>query len=150
MDADRKMAAKTIGLGLLLLTCAILLARGAAHAISAALAPLERERQSEGLGRVRAFVDALPRIAQDPAPKILVVGSSLIEHGFSPAAFDDELRARGVQAKSWNAGIPGTNGQVEHVLALRIVESGLRPLATLVEFTTFLATVARRPATGFA
>ncbi len=147
---DRRVALRALLAGLALLACSLLLARGGAALIAGWVGQARMEQLSEGRGRLTAFLAALPKIAGDDTPDVLVVGSSLVQHGFSPDAFDEALRERGVAATSYNVGFPGVNGAVQHALARRIRDAyaaaGRQPLAVAFEFTPFQATKARRRA----
>ncbi|HSP78570.1 MAG TPA: SGNH/GDSL hydrolase family protein [Myxococcaceae bacterium] len=137
-----------MGLGLML--AALGMARGFISLLERTTPQEARAHLTEGAGRIRDFLQALPEVAsrEDAA---LVFGSSLIQHGFSPEVFEAHLGAPPVTA--YNLGFPGVEPEVQHLLALRVAEafrrSGRRARLTVVEFTPFQATAARGQAPRF-
>lgn len=137
-----------MGLGVLL--AALVMARGFIALIERTTSPDTRARLTEGAGRVRDFLQVLPELAtrEDTA---LVFGSSIIQHGFSPEVFEANLR--GPRVTAYNLGFPGVEPEVQRLLAHRVAEafqrSGRRARLTVVEFTPFLATLARDRASRF-
>ena len=139
-----RTAARALGAGLGLLVAALVLARGFITLLERTTPRETRAHLTEGAGRVRDFLQALPDIAarRDAA---LVFGSSLIQHGFSPEVFETHLG--GPRVTAYNLGFPGVDPEVQRLLALRVAEAfqrgGHRARLTVVEFTPFQATLAR-------
>jgi len=66
--------------------------------------------------------------------EILFAGSSRVYRQISPKVFDDELRARGIDLVSFNAGIPAAKSvEVWHFLKRLASESGVRARYVLIE-----------------
>ncbi len=136
-----------VGLGLLLGSLG--LARGLVSALERTVPPDTRGAFTEGAGRIQDFLAALPGIAARE-DAVLVVGSSIIQHGFSPEAFEQRL---GEPVTAYNLGFPGVDPEVHALLARRVAEAfgrtGQRARFTLVEFTPFQATLARAQSTSY-
>ncbi|PTL82825.1 hypothetical protein DAT35_18875 [Vitiosangium sp. GDMCC 1.1324] len=129
---------------------ALLLARGFISQVERTTDPETRANITEGAGRVRGFLQALPDIAarEDSA---LVFGSSIIQHGFSPEVFEAHLR--GPRVTAYNLGFPGVDPEVQQLLAHRVAEAfqrgNHRARLMVVEFTPFQATLARGQASRY-
>jgi hypothetical protein len=147
--SSTRIATRTLGVGLGLLLAALGLARGFISYLERSTPSERRAQHSEGTGRLVGFLEALPEIARRE-DAVLVFGSSLIQHGFSPEAFEQHL---GVPVTAYNLGFPGVDPEVQALLARRIAntfeESGHKARLSLVEFTPFQATVARGRAQRF-
>jgi hypothetical protein len=141
--SSTRIAARTLGVGIGLLLAALGLARGFITYLEHSTPPETWAQHSEGRDRLVGFLEALPEIAQRK-DAVLVFGSSLIQHGFSPETFEQHL---GLPVTAYNLGFPGVDPEVQALLARRIAntfeKSGHRARLTLVEFTPFQATVAR-------
>lgn len=143
------IATRTLLVGMGLLLGSLALARGFIAAVEHTTPQQTRADFTEGAPRVTDFLEALPAIARrDDA--VLVVGSSIIQHGFSPETFEQAL---GTPVTAYNLGFPGVNPEVHQMLARRVAESfergGQRARLTVVEFTPFQATLARSRAPQF-
>ncbi|MEE8556880.1 MAG: hypothetical protein V3T14_03235, partial [Myxococcota bacterium] len=57
-----------------------------------------------GVTRIKTAYRALPRIAAAPGPKALFFGSSTVQFGFAPQAFDARLARSGLEITSYNLG----------------------------------------------
>jgi hypothetical protein len=147
-SSDR-IAARTFGVGLVLLLAALGLARGFIALVERSSPPETRAHLTEGSGRLVDFLQALPDIARRE-DAVLVFGSSLIQHGFSPLMFEYVL---GVPATAYNLGFPGVDPELQALLARRTAEAferqGHKARLSLVEFTPFQATLARGQAQSF-
>lgn len=109
---------------------------------------LPRDRLSE-------MVAAFPAIAESAErPTTLVIGSSLVVHGFSGRVFEAELREKGISTDAYNLGMNGINPEVQVVLARRLraafEKRHAKARLSVVEFTPFQATTARRKDPDFA
>jgi hypothetical protein len=141
-SSDR-IAARTLGVGLVLLLAALGVARGFIRVVERGIPPRELHRYSEGTERLVNFLGALPELARrDDA--VLVFGSSLIQHGFSPETFEQHA---GAPVTAYNLGFPGVDPEMQAMLARRVAETfaatGHKARLSLVEFTPFQATLAR-------
>jgi hypothetical protein len=138
-----RIAARTLGVGLGLLLAALGLARGFIAYLERSTPSEKRAQHSEGRDRLVGFLDALPGIAQRE-DAVLVFGSSLIQHGFSPETFEQHL---GLPVTAYNLGFPGIDPEVQALLARKVAdtfgEARHKTRLSLVEFTPFQATVAR-------
>lgn len=141
-SSDR-IAARTLGVGLVLVLAALGMARGFVSLLVRTSSPEMRGQYTEGSIRLEDFLGALPDIAQRE-DAVLVFGSSIIQHGFSPETFDKYL---GQPATTYNLGFPGVDPVMQALLARRVAETfertGHKARFTLVEFTPFQATLAR-------
>jgi hypothetical protein len=95
--------------------------------------------------RVREAIRELPSIAAQPGAKVLVVGSSTIELGFSPAAFDARMRQEhGQTVTSYNLGMGGAYPPLEALFAREIRRAferqGQVADAIVLGFTAFQST----------
>ncbi|MFL5350265.1 MAG: hypothetical protein ACJ8AT_36280 [Hyalangium sp.] len=147
-SSDR-IAARTLGVGLVLLVAALGLARGFAALVMHETPPELRGQITEGAGRLEDFLGQLPEISQhDDA--VLVFGSSIIQHGFSPETFEQHL---GTPVTAYNLGFPGVDPEMQALLARKVADtferSGHKARLSLVEFTPFQATLARGRAPYF-
>jgi hypothetical protein len=144
-----RIAARTLGVGLVLLVAALGLARGFISLLEHATPPEIRGQFNEGSDRLKDFLGFLPELAQRE-DAVLVFGSSIIQHGFSPAAFEQQL---GAPVTAYNLGFPGVDPLMQALLARRVAESfersGHKARLTVVEFTPFQATLARGRAQYF-
>ncbi len=147
--SNDRIAARTLGVGLVLLLASLGLARGFVALVERTTPPEARAHLTEGSGRLVDFLQALPDIASRE-DAVLVFGSSLIQHGFSPEAFERHL---GAPATAYNLGFPGVDPELQAVLARRVASAfeatGRRARLSLVEFTPFQATLARSQAERF-
>ena len=100
-----------------------------------------------GVTRIKTAYQALPRIAAAPGPKALFLGSSTVEFGFAPQAFDAHLERSGIEITSYNLGIGNMNPSLQVVLARRIraefESSGHRVDLMLIELNPFQTTERR-------
>jgi len=147
-SSDR-IAARTLGVGLVLLLAALGLARGLITLVERGTPPERRHQYSEGTERLVNFLDALPELARrDDA--VLVFGSSLIQHGFSPETFEQHV---GAPVTAYNLGFPGVDPETQALLARRVADTfkatGHKAQLSLVEFTPFQATLARARSANF-
>lgn len=147
--SSERIAARTLGVGLVLLLAALGLARGLAALVERGSPPERLHQFSEGTERLVNFLDALPGIAQrDDA--VLVFGSSIIQHGFSPETFEQHV---GAPVTAYNVGFPGVDPETQALLARRVASTfeptGHKARLALVEFTPFQATLARGRAVNF-
>jgi hypothetical protein len=130
-----------VGLGLLL--AALGLARVSIRYLERSIPSEKRGQAGEGTERLVGFLEALPELARRE-DAVLVFGSSLIQHGFSPETFEQHL---GVPVTAYNLGFPGIDPEVQALLARRVADSfgeaGHKARLSLVEFTPLQATVAR-------
>jgi hypothetical protein len=112
----------------------------------ARLAPLENADFSEGAPRLEQLLAALPTIARTP-DAVVVFGSSMTQHGFSPETYEHHLTARAGHATAFNLGLPGADAEVQRALAERIAaqfaKAGTKAKLVLVEVTPFQLTLAR-------
>ena len=141
--SSTRIAARTLGVGLGLLLAALGLARGFIRYLERSTPSEKRAQSSEGTDRLVGFLEALPEIARRE-DAVLVFGSSLIQHGFSPETFEQHL---GVPVTAYNLGFPGIDPEVQVLLARRVADTfgagGHKARLSLVEFTPLQATVAR-------
>jgi hypothetical protein len=135
--------------GLALLVAALGLSRGFITLVERTTPPETRAHLTEGSGRLVGFLEALPGLARRK-DAVLVFGSSLIQHGFSPEAFEEHL---GAPVTAYNLGFPGVDPELQALLARRVAgafeQTGRRARLSLVEFTPFQATLARGQAQAF-
>ncbi|MBN1203576.1 MAG: hypothetical protein JXB05_01455 [Myxococcaceae bacterium] len=147
--SSARIAARTLGVGLALLVAALGLSRGFIALIERTTPPETRAHLTEGSGRLVDFLEALPELA-GREEAVLVFGSSLIQHGFSPETFEQHL---GAPATAYNLGFPGVDPELQALLARRVAgafeRTGRRARLSLVEFTPFQATLARGRAQAF-
>lgn len=147
--SSARIAARTLGMGLGLLLVALGLVRGFIAWLEHSTSPEVRQQYSEGSGRLVDFLGALPDVARREEA-VLVFGSSLIQHGFSPEAFEQHL---GAPVTAYNLGFPGVDPEMQALLARRVAEAfareGGKARLSLVEFTPLQATVARGQAQRF-
>ncbi len=145
MTDERARALKALAVMGALLAAGLLGSWGLQARVEAA-APLEAADFSEGASRLAELLDELPRIAKDPRA-VLVFGSSLTQHGFSPERYEAGLAARGVKATAYNLGLPGADSEVQRALAERIAAeyraAGTKAKLVLLEVTPFQLTEAR-------
>jgi hypothetical protein len=150
LPAENRTAAKALAMGLGVLLAALVMARGFIALLERTTSQDTRARLTEGSGRVRDFLGVLPDIAARE-DAVLVFGSSLIQHGFSPEVFEAHLR--GPRVTAYNLGFPGVDPEVQRLLARRVAEAfqrrGHRARLTVVEFTPLQATLARGRASRF-
>ncbi len=135
---SRRVALRTAVAGVAVLLGGLLLIRGCNAAAEHYLP------DPFGIVRIKTARQALPEIAEAPGPKTLFLGSSLVDLGFGPMAFDAELAASGVEMTSYNLGIGNMNPALQLVLARRMREAfesrGARVDLMLVEFNPFQTT----------
>ncbi len=147
-SSDR-IAARTLGVGLVLLVAALGLARGFVSLLMRVTPPELRGQFTEGSGRLKDFLGQLPELAQHE-DAVLVFGSSIIQHGFSPETFEQHL---GTPVTAYNLGFPGVDPEMQALLARRVADAfertGHKARLSLVEFTPFQATLARGKAQYF-
>jgi hypothetical protein len=130
----RRLAMKTLAVGLLAAAAAILCAR-------LVLRQLVHDMRTQD--RFSQLVDHLPDIcaARDP---VIAIGSSLTSRGFTPSVFDDRLATLGIHATTFNAGADGVTPDVMLQLTRRLREcfanANNTPRAILIEFTPHMAT----------
>lgn len=76
--------------------------------------------------RIQTAAEALPAAlalpADDTRQVIYVFGSSLVEFGFSPQQFDAELKAKGVDAVSYNFGFGNSDPHIQERFATRFAD----------------------------
>lgn len=136
-----------VGLGVML--GALALARGFVATLERTTPREARAHLTEGSHRVVDFLQALPAIAERE-DAVLVVGSSIIQHGFSPEAFEQHL---GRPVTAYNLGFPGVDAEAQSMLARKVADTfastGKRARLSVVEFTPFQSTEARARATRF-
>ncbi|WP_224365528.1 SGNH/GDSL hydrolase family protein [Hyalangium versicolor] len=141
--SNDRIAARTLGVGLVLVLAALGLARGFVSLLVSTSAPELRGQYTEGSIRLSEFLEVLPEISRRE-DAVLVFGSSIIQHGFSPEAFEQRL---GAPVTAYNLGFPGVNPLMQALLARKVAQSfehtGRKARLTLVEFTPFQATLAR-------
>jgi hypothetical protein len=98
--------------------------------------------------RIRTLIDHLSEIAAYPSDKVVVVGSSRVMTGFSPALFDAEMTAKGKPLTSFNLGVGRLNPELQLLLVRRLTAAyrriGAKNRLSLVEFCPHQATIARR------
>jgi hypothetical protein len=99
------------------------------------------------LGRVMESRKQLPRITAIEEPVVMVFGSSMIQAGFSPRQFDQEMAERGTHLKSFNFGFGGLNPFFQDYFSRRIKEkfdaADKRLALTVIEFNPFQTTQSR-------
>lgn len=126
---------------------AIALGMTAALVIFRIFAELNDGRPESIMGRVLEAREALPQVVAQPGDLVMVFGSSMVEAGFSPRQFDQEMAAAGRPVTSFNFGFGGLNPYFQDFLSRRIVEAfeaaDRRLALTLVEFNPFQTTVTR-------
>jgi hypothetical protein len=141
-SSDR-IAARTLGVGLVLVLAALGMARGFVSLLVRTSTPELRGQYTEGSIRLEDFLGTLPDISRRE-DAVLVFGSSIIQHGFSPEAFEQHL---GAPATAYNLGFPGVDPGMQALLARKVADAfehtGHKARFTLVEFTPFQATLAR-------
>lgn len=141
-SSDR-IAARALGVGLVLALMALGVARGFVWLLVRTSAPEIRGQYTEGSIRLTEFLETLPEISQRE-DAVLVFGSSIIQHGFSPEAFEQQL---GAPVTAYNLGFPGVDPVMQSLLARKVAQAfehtGRKARFTWVEFTPFQATLAR-------
>ena len=101
--------------------------------------------------RIQTAAEALPAALQIPATDerkvFYVMGSSLVEFGFSPQVFDQALQANNIEAVSYNFGFGNSNPRIQKRFAERFAKTFEHHKGkvdyVLYEFAPFQATVAR-------
>jgi hypothetical protein len=105
------------------------------------------------LQRIQTSAQALPVGLSAPASaaRVYVLGSSLVEFGFSPDIFDQTLSQHGVDVRSYNYGYGNADPSIHKLFARRLAKTfaGRKKLDLVVfEFSPFQATRAREQQTG--
>lgn len=100
------------------------------------------------LGRVLEAKNALPKIIAEPKNLMMVFGSSMVEAGFAPREFDQQLKENGIDdIKSFNFGFGGLNPYFQDILTRRIKEAfdaeNRRLELAVIEFNPFQTTITR-------
>lgn len=143
--ARRVMALKTIALGGGAILLGMLLVR-------AAVSLVQRSAPSPfSIERIQASAEALPaalQVAENDTSKIVyVLGSSLVEFGFSPEVFDQKLKETGVDVHSYNFGYGNADPSIHYLFAKKLVKTFANEAdridLVVFEFAPFQATLAR-------
>ena len=125
----------------------IVLGMGAAMGIVRVFTWLNDASAETILGRVMEARAALPAIVATDSPVVMVYGSSMVQAGFSPREFDQQLAQLGVEVKSFNFGFGGLNPYFQDFLSRRINEEfdkgGKRLKLAIIEFNPFQTTQSR-------
>lgn len=134
---------KAVGAGAVILTLAVLLAKGYFWFVNrTAPAPL-KWRTSLDLDRVKEIRAAIPGIAAKEQPSAFVLGPSVAFYGFHPQVFDDAMRERGVATVSYNIAALGNISETDRLLTLRLRDAfaaeGRRPKLVVFVFTPISA-----------
>lgn len=114
---------------------------------------LERAGGGSLNARALTMIDYLPEITAQPADRKLVMffGSSMVEAGFDPLAFDGVMAGEGLAVTSYNYGLGNLNPRFQELLTRRIREAferdGRRLALALVEFNPFQTTIRRNQTT---
>ena len=139
--SSRRLALRATIAGLGILLAALGIIRALTEAAEA------RIPEVFGVTRIKSAYRALPRIAAAPGPKALFFGSSTVQFGFAPQAFDARLARSGLEITSYNLGIGNMNPSLQVVLARRIraefESSGHRVDLMLIELNPFQTTERR-------
>lgn len=103
---------------------------------------------AEGLmGRVVEARQALPHIVSEDKKQVMVFGSSMVDAGFSPRLFDEQVKAQGKDITSYNFGFGGLNPYFQDYLSRRIREAyegeDKRLKLAIIEFNPFQTTKTR-------
>lgn len=126
---------------------AIVLATGAAMGLLNLFFVANDASAETIMGRVVESRLQLPRVASTEEPVVMVFGSSMVQAGFSPRQFDQEMAGRGLQMKSFNFGFGGLNPFFQDYLARRIKEGfqakDKRLTLAVIEFNPFQTTRSR-------
>ena len=117
---DSRNARRALFAGAAVLTCAVLLARLAAWSIVLATPP---ETSVRGLDRLLQMLPELPRIAEGPGKRCVVLGSSAIRQGFYPEEFDARLAEEKIALTSYNLGM-----SIPDPRSLRLLTERIRAL----------------------
>ncbi|HHL32195.1 MAG TPA: hypothetical protein ENJ41_06375 [Oceanospirillales bacterium] len=101
------------------------------------------------MGRVLEAKAALPQIVKEKKDLIMAFGSSMIDAGFSPREFDQQLAQAGINnIKSFNFGFGGLNPFFQDYLSRRVKEAfdanNRRLKLAIIEFNPFQSTITRR------
>ena len=148
--ARRAIAVKTIVFGGGALLAGMLLVNAAVGLMRAKFPnPFSVQRIQESAAALPA---ALSLPADDPRKVVYVLGSSLIEFGFSPDVFDKTLAGSGVDAVSYNFGYgnadPSIHQRFAHRLREDFSENPDKIDLVVYEFSPFQATERRAQLTG--
>jgi hypothetical protein len=138
--ANRRIYGKTILFIVLGMTAALGLVKAFVFANDASRETI--------LGRVLEAKAALPRIIDEPHDLVMVFGSSMVEAGFAPREFDQQLKEQGLNTiKSFNFGFGGLNPYFQDILTRRIKEAfdakDRRLKLAVIEFNPFQTTITR-------
>lgn len=147
------MALQTLVFGGGAILVAMLLVRGLVGGIEHALF------NPFSVQRIKSSAEALPAALEDKANGVIhaektvyVLGSSLIEFGFSPEIFDRRLAGQGVSVRSYNFGYGNADPSMHKLFATRMArtfEKAHDKLDLVVfEFTPFQAAKKRAQQTG--
>ncbi len=102
----------------------------------------------ELMGRFLEARAAIPQMTEEQDDLVMVFGSSMVEAGFSPREFDQEIAAAGGSVKSFNFGFGGLNPLFQDYASRRIREDfearDRRLKLAVIEFNPFQTTVSRR------
>ena len=142
----KHVASATFMLGAALFVSAVLLFRGFIMLLLAMAGiggdPLNA-RISQGLAH-------LPDLVAENSVRssVIVFGSSLVEQGFSPVVFDNEMRELGFITASYNYGFGGLNPEYQRLIVKRMkekVEAEQEKIdLVLIEFNPFQTTLKRK------
>lgn len=99
------------------------------------------------MGRVVLAREALPEIVKQSEPQMMFFGSSMVDLGFNPRHFDNQVKARGKAVKSYNFGFGGLNPYFQDYLSRRIRDAyqgeDKKLKLALIEFNPFQTTQTR-------
>lgn len=146
-NQDTHVPRKALLAGIALLCGATQIARLGTELVKAVVPYDIWLNETGGMERVETFLRHLPEVASHDRPTALVFGSSIVQFGFSPAAFDARLAERGIHVDSYNLGLGGNNPSIQRLIADRVAaafqRAGRKASLVIVEFTPFQATRAR-------
>lgn len=122
MTPHRRIALRTFATALVLLTLASLVVRAATRAVEA------RNPGSDvwGTARVEQALEALPVVAARDETQVLLFGSSNLQNNLQREALEAAWSAAGARATALNFGFGGIDGEVQRLLAERVVEAYAR------------------------
>lgn len=98
--------------------------------------------------RVQSILDALPEVMKDPAPQVLLTGTSTASMEVSATIFDEAALELGAAVHLYNVGVPAASATGGLLLGRRIREAytraNRRPAMVIIEFDPTAATRAWR------
>jgi hypothetical protein len=131
------LAVKAVVAGFAVLVISALLARGVTAVVASTSAPHVLWGVTVDVDRIRELQAALPEIARRDEHAAFFVGPSVVWYGFSPTQFDASM-PRGIDLRSYNAGINGNLPDLDALVARRIGDAydqaGRRVRVTMIAF----------------